>query len=386
MSRLTAVHVLSALVAANLRRQGRDRIGLFFIVILPFIIIAVVGLALGGHAGDAQRLRLGLVVEGAGAGSSQLVARFAEHPELAVVRVPDVAELRRQIGQGSLVAGLVVPEGADDRAMRLPFYLVDGSGEAAVVRNNVHAVLGRHGALAGAERMAEQLDAAPAQVDAVVAETDPIFSDVRVVPGAETLRLGFAYTAPANLVLFTFINSVAVAGALVETRRLGISRRSLAAPVRPGLLLAGEVLSRYVIALLQALLVVVVTALLFGVEWGPPAGVLLVVAAFCLVSTGVAMLVGGLARTGIQAAALGPPIGIVLGMLGGCMWPLLIVPSALRTAGHAFPHAWAMDALLALPQRGLDGVITPVAVLLAMGIAITSVSLYLFRRSVLRTG
>ncbi|WP_201761275.1 MULTISPECIES: ABC transporter permease [unclassified Nonomuraea] len=383
MSRLAAVHVLSALVAANLRRQGRDRIGLFFMVILPFVIIVVVGLALGGHAGDGQRLRLGLVVEGAGSG--ELVARFAEHPELTVVRVAGVAELRRQIGQGSLVAGLVLPDGVGDRAVRLPFYLVDGSGEAAVVRNNVHAVLGRYGALAGAERMAGRLGASPAQVDLVVARTDPIFSDVRVVPGAETLRLGFAYTAPANLVLFTFINSAAVAGSLVETRRLGISRRSLAAPVRPWVLLAGEVLSRYVIALLQALLVVVVTALLFGVEWGPPAGVLLVVAAFCLVSTGVAMLVGGLAGTGMQAAALGPPIGIVLGMLGGCMWPLLIVPPLLRDAGHVFPHAWAMDALLALPQRGLDGAMTPAAVLLAMGVAVTAVSLHLFRRSVLRT-
>ncbi|MBF8186922.1 ABC transporter permease [Nonomuraea sp. K274] len=377
--------MVAALVAANLRRQGRDRIGLFFIVILPFVIITVVGLALGGHSSDVQRFRLGLVVEGTGAGSAELITSLVEHPGLTVAKVAGgERELRRQIGQGSLVAGLVVPEGADSTAAALRFVMVENSGEAAVVRNNVHAALGRYGALADARRVAEAVGVTPAQVDTAVAETDPIFADIRIVPGAESLRLGFAYTAPANLVLFTFINSAAVAGALVETRRLGISRRSLAAPVRPGVLLAGEAVSRYLIALLQALLVVVVTALLFGVEWGPPAGVLVVTAAFCLVATGVAMLVGSLAKTGLQAAALAPPIGIMLGMLGGCMWPLLIVPPVLRAAGHVFPHAWAMDALLALPLRGLDGALTPLAVLLGMGIALTAGSMFMFRRSVMR--
>jgi ABC-2 type transport system permease protein len=27
-------------------------------------------------------------------------------------------------------------------------------------------------------------------------------------------------------------------------------------------------------------------------------------------------------------------------MLGGCIWPLRIVPSAVRTLGYATPHAW----------------------------------------------
>ncbi|MEV6032055.1 ABC transporter permease [Nonomuraea sp. NPDC052116] len=376
--------IIFALVAANLRRQSRDRIGLFFVAILPFVIIAVVGLALGGHAGESQRFRLGLVE--AGSGSADLVKELEEHPGLSVTRVAGVAELRRQIGQGSLVAGLVVPGGADSVAsLRMPFYMVENSGEAAVVRNNLYAVLGRHSAVLEARQAAGRAGADPARVGAAVAETDPIFAEVRTVQGAETLRLGFAYTGPANLVLFTFINSAALAGALVETRRLGVSRRSLAAPVRPSLLLAGEALSRYLIALAQALLVVVVTALLFGVEWGPPLGVLAVVAAFCLVSTGVAMLVGSYVKTGLQAAAFAPPVGIVLGMLGGCMWPLLIVPPFLRAAGHAFPHAWAMDALLALPLRGLDGLATPLAVLTVMGVAVTSLALLLYRRSIMRT-
>jgi ABC-2 type transport system permease protein len=49
-----------------------------------------------------------------------------------------------------------------------------------------------------------------------------------------------------------------------------------------------------------------------------------------------------------QAVSFGPPLGVALGMLGGCMWPLSIVSSPLRSLGHITPHAWAMDAYLKL--------------------------------------
>jgi hypothetical protein len=47
-------------------------------------------------------------------------------------------------------------------------------------------------------------------------------------------------------------------------------------------------------------------------------------------------------------AALGPFVGILLGMLSGCMWPLQVVPDAVAAFGRLFPTAWALDAYLAL--------------------------------------
>jgi len=70
--------------------------------------------------------------------------------------------------------------------------------------------------------------------------------------------------------------------------------------------------------------------------------------AFALVSTGAALLVATLARTPEQALSVTPPLGIALGMLGGCMWPLSIVGTPMRLVGHVFPHAWAMDAFVAV--------------------------------------
>ena len=55
-----------ALVAANLRRHTRDRVGLFFMVIMPFVSIVFVGMALGGGTTGSARLPVGVVAEGSG--------------------------------------------------------------------------------------------------------------------------------------------------------------------------------------------------------------------------------------------------------------------------------------------------------------------------------
>jgi hypothetical protein len=79
----------------------------------------------------------------------------------------------------------------------------------------------------------------------------------------------------------------------------------------------------------------------------------------------------------------GPPVGIALGMLGGCMWPLAIVPAPMRTFGHLFPQAWAMDTFIALIARnaGLAGILRQLAVLAAFAAALLALAAWRLRRT-----
>jgi ABC-2 type transport system permease protein len=76
----------------------------------------------------------------------------------------------------------------------------------------------------------------------------------------------------------------------------------------------------------------------FGVDWGDPEAALLLVTVFALVGTGVGMLLGAVLRNSEQATSIGPPVGIALGMLGGCMWPLAIVPEPMRVVATCSPR------------------------------------------------
>jgi len=89
-------------------------------------------------------------------------------------------------------------------------------------------------------------------------------------------------------------------------------------------------------------------------SWLPPmalaAAALVIV--WVLVGTGAGMLAGTVFRTPEQASAIGPALGIGLGMLGGAMWPLEIVTPVMRAIGHGTPHAWAVDGWIEVLSRG----------------------------------
>ena len=155
----------------------------------------------------------------------------------------------------------------------------------------------------------------------------------------------FATGAAQELILFMFLTSLSASAMLIETRRFGVSTRMLASPTSVRTILVGEALGRYAIALVQGLLIVIGTLLLFQVDWGNPLTTGLVVMLFALAATGAAMVMGSVLHNASQAGAMGVFLGLVLAAIGGCMVPLEVFPPLMYRIAHLLPHAWAIEAL-----------------------------------------
>lgn len=350
------------LAGTNLRRMARDRSTLFFTVLFPLAIILVIGLSIGGVQGPPP---IGLHDASDGPLSRELAASMRASKAFDVRAYDSAESLRTAVRRGTVSAGVIVPA-FYDTALRggLPvavqFVSSQGSAGAGHLRSVTSALASRQGARVQAAHFATRtaggtFDANLATAARVAEGATGAGVEVVSVGEARTddaIPQGFAYTAPSNLTLFVFITSLAGAGLLIDTRRLGLSRRMLATPASAASILTGEALARLAIALGQAAIIFVAGAVLFSVDWGDPLGAVGLIVAFCLVSTGAAMLLGSVLRTPEQTIAIGMPAGIALGMLGGCMWPLEIVPSPMRALGHLFPHAWAMDGFIELVARG----------------------------------
>jgi ABC-2 type transport system permease protein len=363
-----------AIAGANLRRTFRDRTALFFVVVLPIVIIIVIGAAFGGE--DAG-FDVGVVNADSESQLSQDLVRALEGVEaLRLRRYEDVDALRRAIRRDQLTGGLVIPTGYDGglrRGERVTVdLLADPTADATpAVRSAVTGAVNREAAVVAAARFVSSQSGERVEINLeaarrLQASAASIGTELRTIgTDVERATSRFAYTAPSNLVLFVFVNSLAAAAALVETRRLGVSRRMLAMPVSSRTILAGEALGRFALALLQAALILAVGGLLFDVDWGDPLGAITLTLVFVLLSTGAGMLVGAMARTGDQAGSIGPPIGIAFGMLGGCMWPLEVVGDTMRIVGHVVPHAWAMDGWtdLIFEGEGFGAIVPELAVL-----------------------
>jgi ABC-2 type transport system permease protein len=384
------------MAGVTLLRLARDRLALFFVVLLPVVIILVVGLTFA-EAGS-ERLPVGVLDQDGGPLGAELQAELATSPALEPRGYDGLDALRKAVRRGVVAAGVVVPAGYD-QALRaegadaqVTFVVDQTRSVPAAVRSAVAAAVSRQAAIVQAARFAEgtagvSFDAALARARALSGEQEQVRVESTTIGGRENaLPSGFNYTAPSNLVLFVFITSLAGAAALVEERRLGVTRRMLAAPTTVSTILFGETLGRFLVALLQGLIIFVVGWLVFGVDWGDPPAALLLLTVFALVGTGAGMLFGSVLRTAEQATSIGPPVGIALGMLGGCMWPLAIVPEPMRLAGHLFPHAWAMDAFIDLiaEDAGLAGIAGKLAVLAGFAAVLLALATWRLRRALVR--
>jgi ABC-2 type transport system permease protein len=197
---------------------------------------------------------------------------------------------------------------------------------------------------------------------------------------------GFEMGASSQLLLFIFLTSLTGSVALIETRRLGVSRRMLSTPTSALTILFGETLGRYAIALLQGLIIMAGSALFFGVDWGNPAAAILVMLLFALVGAGAGMLLGSMLNSEQQAAALGVLVGLGFAAIGGSMVPLEIFPETLKKIAHATPHAWGNDAfhILLREDGGVADIATELGMLVAFAAFFLSIATWLLHRKLVR--
>ena len=105
----------------------------------------------------------------------------------------------------------------------------------------------------------------------------------------------------------------------------------------------------------QIAFAMVVGRFLFGVDWGPYLwAVILLMAAYSGLVAWLGMLLGTLARTEGQVIGIGVLSANALGALGGCWWPIEVVPGWMQRLADFLPSGWAMDGLHKLMFFGKD--------------------------------
>lgn len=339
-----------AIAQASGRRLLRDKRALFFTLVLPIILILVIGAVVRGF----NTIKIGIVDLDRSQASQQISAGLQHTAGLSVVSYPSVSTLKLAVARSEVNAGVVLPAGLQSdehsgRPVSIDVLAEQANTTQQAAVNRINAVIAMYGGRVQAAQFATKFGgdfSRNYQLAISLADRTPQVSLVTrvVVVTQNTLPPGFEYSAPTELVLFVFLTAVAGGAAVVESRRLGVYERILAAPVRARTIVIGESVTALLIAAAQSALIVLVGSAVFGVSWGNPLAATALLLLWCLVGAGAGMLAGTLFRTPEQAGAIGPVLGITFAMLGGCMWPLSIVSPAMRVAGHVTPQAWAVDA------------------------------------------
>ena len=197
---------------AGVRRLLRDRTALFFMFVLPVLIIVVIGTVANGN----NRLRVGLVDEGSGPLSAQLATGLARSPALDVRRFHDETTVARAVRRGEIVTGIIIPAGLDSALQgggtaSVTLLAEPGNSDQQAARTAIQAAVADHAAVVQAAQFAagqtgatfaHGLEVARASVGRTPAAT----VQVSTAGGSKILPKGFGYSAPTMLVLFVYMN------------------------------------------------------------------------------------------------------------------------------------------------------------------------------------
>lgn len=389
---MTTLRRVGAIAAGEIRLFVRDRSNIFFVLVFPLLLVVMIGAQFGE---DASAGRAAVVGSADSALHADLVAQLEDQD--VVVSHPDWDSARTQLARGRLDVAVRLDEAAVDAYVAgdpVSIEMVRGSSSSAqVVEQQVRQALdalrttrGQQAALEAADVPTER--AAAALAAAREQASPPTVEVRRTGDVAEAFEgLGrFDYGASGQLLLFTFLNTMTGATTLIAARRLGVVRRVLSTPVSPGQAIAGLTLGRWGIGMAQGVYIMVATALLFGVDWGNWGLGLLVLAVFAMVAAGVAMLIGTLLDNEGAAVGLSVGVGLVLGALGGAMFPRELFPATMKRISDLTPHGWAYEAFADLQRHdgGFTDVLPELGVLALMAALVVGLAAWTLRRSLAR--
>lgn len=199
----------------------------------------------------------------------------------------------------------------------------------------------------------------------------------------ERIPSGFQQAVPGIMVMFTLL-VLTTSGAilLVIERRQGLLKRLAFTPISRLAVTLGKWGGKLALGIIQIAFAIIAGTILFRLDWGPNLHmVCAVMLAYGGFMASLGLLLGSLARTEGQAAAIGVVSANVLAALGGCWWPIEVTPQWMQTLQLFLPTGWAMDALHKLVsfEAPPAAVLPHLAVMAAGALVLLVVSARVFR-------
>ena len=191
-----------------------------------------------------------------------------------------------------------------------------------------------------------------------------------------------AILAPSMALLFLIYTTSSVGGrSILAEREEGTLPRMLTTPSTTAQVLGGKVFGIFLIGVVQVSILVVVSSLMFSLNWGDPLAVFLLILCAVAGATGWGILLASIAKTPGQVASLGTALMLLFGILGGSFTGTAGLPGVMGIISKITPNAWAQEGFIELAGQGtLIDILPSMGGLLVMAVVLFAIAVLFFRR------
>ena len=351
----------------DIRLFLRTKAGYAWLFIVPLFFVYFMGIAFKGPGGDPANPRPGVLLENLD--TNFLGAALVSQLDAQGMRLIG-GEKRNEAERGIRIPADFTQKVLNKEKMKIAFFELEGSGaEAAflielrllraIVAMNSHLI-----ELAASGDSPNPID--ETGLERIIASPNPVALNARFA-GRDPIPSGFNQSLPGMLAMFLMMNLLIFGGASIAGERTnGVLRRLAVYPIRKWELVLGKVYGRFLLGCVQIVFFLLLGRFVFGVNIGRNiGGLLLTLGLYAWVAASLGVLIGSLVVNEDKTIGLCVLASMVMAALGGCWWPMEIVPETMKIIGHLFPTAWAMDSLHQLISfgGGLETVLAPLGVL-----------------------
>lgn len=374
-----------------------------FFFILPVIFTLILSASTGPRNSD-NRILLPVVDQANSALSAQLLTEL-ERSESVKVQIVTLEQAQSKFDSRRYNAVLILPENftAETTDKSVQFMQQPGSTDALITKQAVQSALQKVSSISDiaeksvaeaekvkpftseAERQAYYdlalqqaetgLSEAPSRLSTVTGSVDTSIEDeIPYDPRANS--------SAGQMITWVFIPLLGLSGTFAYERHTGTLRRLMTTPTKRSTFLFGTILAQVLTALLQMALLVGFGALVLKVNWGQsPTALIVMLVASALAASAMGTMLGTFVKTESQAMGLSIMLGMTMGLLGGCWYPLELFPAAVQTAVKVLPTTWSMNGLLEILLRngGLVDVLPFAGVLLGFAVVFFVIGIARFK-------
>jgi ABC-2 type transport system permease protein len=370
---------LLALVRKEFIQIFRDPRSLTIIFAMPLIQLFLMGFA---ATSDVRNVPLVVLDRDRSPASRDLLAAYRAADYFHVdYDVTSETDLRQLIDSGRAGVGMIIPPGYGDKL---------ASGQTSEV---AFVIDGSDPSIAGTALSAAQL-IAQTKATTLVAERAAHLGQAAVARMPIEVRTQVWYNpdlisaynmVPAMIgLILMFLTTQLTAAAIVREREAGTLEQLVVTPLRSTELMIGKLLPFVLIAMIDAVEIVVVGVLVFNVPINGSLALLFALSALFLASSlGIGLFVSTIAKTQREAQMTSMLFVLPAMFLSGFFFPIAAMPKVLQYASYAIPLRYFLIVTrsIVLKGVGIDALIPEVRALAIFAVAITTLAVLRFRKT-----